>query len=538
MPSHSNYSTLWGLLLAGFLAPLAWPQAAHAAKLYVNPFAPVGNDANNDCRAKAQPCLTIAYAVTTASSGDEIVLTSSPGLAFGDIDVVVDKSLTFTGDCVGNCPTGRVKINGQTAGRHFDIRANVTVTLSNLELYNGRATNGGSILNGGTLTLVNCYLRDNAATDNGGAVFNDTGSELNISAGPLFNNTGSVTIGRSALSHNSARSGGGVYVAEGSHLSAGAWSILEYNSAEVHGGAVFNDGGDVSANLISFRLNAALDGSGGAIRNTGNGTLSITRSEFFRNRAAIGQGGAIADIGTGEFSIKESQFSQNYATDGGAIHAASPGLGTVVTTIDSVTFDWNKANRNGGAIYYEPVDGQLTIVNSTFSQNSGDVGGALYNSRLNPNGIGRIEVTNSTFYKNAALDGATIYNGRPLTMNNSIVTDSNDLTVGDVDNACRAVELITGAGNLIGIASGGLVDISCDSGGSLSSGFVTGFDTTLGSNGGHDLGAFVAPMKTHALLPNSNAIDLPSATCLVSFDQRGERRPPVAGCDAGAVEQR
>jgi hypothetical protein len=93
----------------------------------------------------------------------------------------------FTGDCLGNCPTGRVKINAQTAGRHFDIRANVTVTLSNLELYKGRAANGGSILNGGTLTLVNCNVYDNAATDNGGAVFNDTGGELTIGAGPVFN---------------------------------------------------------------------------------------------------------------------------------------------------------------------------------------------------------------------------------------------------------------------------------------------------------------------------------------------------------------
>ena len=412
MRAHSSHSTLCGLLLAGLLAPLASPQQAYAAKRYVNPFAPLGNDVS-DCRTKAQPCLTIAYAVTRASSGDEIILTSSPGLAFGDIDVVVDKSLTFTGDCVGNCPTGRVKINGQTSGRHFDIRANVTVTLSNLELYNGRATNGGSILNQGTLTLVNCYLRDNAATDNGGAVFNDTGGDLIVTAGALFNNAGSVTIGRSALSHNAARSGGGIYVAEGSVLSMGAWSLLEYNSADVHGGAVFNDGGDVIVDLTSFRLNAALDGSGGAIRNIGNGTLFITKSEFFRNRAAIGRGGAIADIGTGQFSVRESQFSQNYATDGGAIHAASiPWSGTVFTTIDAVTFDWNKAHGNGGAIYYEPTDGELTMVNSTFSQNTADVGGALFNSRLNPN-LARIEVTNSTFYKNAALDGAAIYNGRP-----------------------------------------------------------------------------------------------------------------------------
>ena len=332
-------------------------------------------------------------------------------------------------------------------------------------------------------------------------------------------------------------------------MSVGAWNLLEYNSADVQGGAVFNDGGYVDATNTSFRFNAALDGNGGAIRSAGNGTLSIFRSEFLRNRAAIGYGGAISDIGTGQLWVTQSQFSQNYATHGGAIHAASlPWSATVVATIDAVTFDWNKATGYGGAIYYEPADGELTIVNSTFSQNSGDVGGALYNSRLNPFGIGRIEVASSTFYKNAALDGATIYNGRPLEINNSIVTDSNDLTVGDVDNACRPVEPITGTGNLIGIAprlgSGGLVDVSCNSSATFSGGYVTSFDTSLGSHGGPEVGAFNAPMKTHALFAGSNAIDFAGATCLapdgspLSVDQQGDPRPQGAACDAGAVEQR
>src|SRR5262249_44815109 len=117
----------------------------------------------------------------------------------------------------------------------------------------------------------------------------------------------------------------------------------------------------------------------------------------------------------------------------------------------------------------------------------------------------------------------------------------NDLTPGDVDYACRAVEPITGTGNLIGF--GGLVDPSCGSIGTFSSDYVKSFDTTLKDNGGHEGGAFSAIPKTHALPAGSNAIDLAGAFCLgpdgspLSEDQRGDYRPKGAGCDAGAFER-
>ena len=508
MRSHSKSSTLCSLLLAGLLAPLGWPLPADAADRYVNPWIFVGSDGVNVCLDRTNPCLTIRQAVTMALPGDRIFLVSWPFLAFGDIDVVVDKNLTFVGVCASGaiCPAGRVKINARDLGRHFDIQPNVEVTMSNLELYrgrgtavNGNGTNGGSILNLGRLTLFNCYLYDNRATN-----------------------------------------GGGIYVADGASLSTGSLSVLQNNHADIDGGAVYNDGGDVSTTLASFMDNHAGDGSGGAIMNTGDGTLSITQSEFTRNHAAIRNGGAIADIGTGPFSVTKSQFLDNSATNGGAIHVASiPWSSTVVRAIDSVTFAGNSTVGHGGAIYYEPEDGQLTIVNSTLSRNSGDRGGAIYNSGLAPGSIGSVELVSTTFYGNAAREGAAIYNARSLEMNYSIITGSTDLN-GVRADSCSNVDSITGTGNLIGTAP--IDDPSCNSTGTVSAGQVTFFNTTLWTNGGPIVGAFNATIKTHALNPGSNAIDsIPSATCLVSVDQRGVERPRKTGqpkCDAGAVEQR
>jgi predicted outer membrane repeat protein len=597
MRSLSTSSTLSGLLLGCLLAPLGWPAPADAATRYVNPMALIGTDVNNWCLVQATPCLTIRHAVAMAFSNDEIVLMSWSFLAFGDIDIDVNKSLTFRGFCMGNCPTGRVKLSGLTTGRHFYISdVNATVRMSNLELYDGSAPRGGSILNRGRLTLLNCNIHDNAATSgdgggiyneggrvvisgtevrantatrNGGGVFNDEGGELTVTRSSVLDSNGALTSGggiytttssayvkiedKSSLRSNAAGFGGGVFVEEDASLNISS-SILDGNLAGVDGGAVFNAGGDVSATLASFIDNEAGDGSGGATRNTGNGTLSITQSEFLRNLAAIG-GGAISDIGTGQFSITHSQFIENSATRGGALHAFSvAGPATVVTAIDAVTFVGNSAGEIGGAIYYEPADGLLTIVNSTFSSNDADIGGAIYNSSLDPNRIGRVEIASATFFGNAALDGPAIYNGRPLVLNNSIVTNSDDLTAGDVDNACSNFDSITGSGNRIGIEAVALDDRSCNSSALFNAGYVTRFNATLQGNGGLALGANNAPTLTHALIAGSNAIDsIPSFSCLapdglpLSLDQRTAVRPREAGlpsgdasarCDIGAVEQR
>jgi predicted outer membrane repeat protein len=514
MRSLSKSSTLSGPLLGGLLALLGSSQPAHANTLYVNPWIGVATDVNNLCFDQANPCLTIRHAVAFAADGDVIVLMSWSFLAFGDLNVVVDRDITFTGLCLDICPAGRVKLNGRGIGRHFEIGAGADVTMVNLDLYNGKAARGGSVLNRGSLTLLNCNIRSNEATNN---------------------------------------EGGGVYVEADARLDVGLSSVFDFNIAG-GGGAVFNAGGDVTSTLASFISNTA-DGSGGAIKNTGDGTLTITQSDFISNSAA--DGGAIADIGTGQVSVTHSHFSTNSAgSRGGAILALSAqGLSPVATALDAVTFAGNSAGSSGGAIHYEPADGQLTIVNSTFSRNvSSADGGAIVNST----GNGPIELASTTFFGNAAQRGAAIYNLRPLEMNNSIVTDSRDLNNALVD-ACANLGSITGTGNLIGTEAVGLNDLSCNPSAIFSKGFATGVDPRLRDNVGLTLGAFGAPTLTHALFtpsgafPGSNAIDsIASTSCLAPdgssllFDQRNARRPRQAGlptgasarCDAGAVEQK
>ena len=126
-------------------------------------------------------------------------------------------------------------------------------------------------------------------------------------------------------------------------------------------------------------------------------------------------GGAIVNS-DGELSIVNSTFSDNLAEYGGAIY----NLGGELSISDS-TFSRNSAEYGGaiinGAIYN--LDGKLSIVNSSFSDNSAEYGGAIVNGGdstfssaiANWWEEGKLSIVNSTFSGNSAdRFGGAIFN--------------------------------------------------------------------------------------------------------------------------------
>lgn len=206
---------------------------------------------------------------------------------------------------------------------------------------------------------------------------------------------------------------------------------------------------------------------------------------------------------------------------------------TIATGIFSTTFVTNSAGDAGGAIYYNPTDGYLSISNSTFSENvATNVGGAIANDLA---GVGTIALANATFYGNGAADGASIYNRQGLNLDNSIITHSINSITGALADACSlAGTPLGGVNNLIGTYPS--PDLSCNSSGVFNKGTASGFEVDLKDNGG--------PTKTHALDPTSTAVNAgfgnypgPVLGTLLATDQRGVARPQGAACDVGAVEQ-
>jgi predicted outer membrane repeat protein len=146
------------------------------------------------------------------------------------------------------------------------------------------------------------------------------------------------------------------------------------NSGSGTGGAIYA-GNYVALTLrdIVFTGNSAYEG--GAIWAGYFGTVTVSHCTFASN-SAQGFGGAI--FSGAPLSISNSTFSGNSANWGGAIYDAAYGSTQPSPgTIDTAQFTQNSATGGGGAIY---AIAPLTITGALFSGNTAQDGGAMYES--------------------------------------------------------------------------------------------------------------------------------------------------------------
>ncbi|MDW8240859.1 MAG: choice-of-anchor Q domain-containing protein, partial [Acidobacteriota bacterium] len=366
-------------------------------------------------------------------------------------------------------------------------------------------------------------------------------------SGSGIHNDGRVTIQNSTLSGNSATNDGGSISNLGTATIQN--TALSSNSAS-YGGAISNARTlTIIDSTISANSAAGFGGTGGGIYNYNRGTVMITNSTISNNTAAgvvlgnpYGSGGGISsDRGT--VTIQNSMLSGNWARDDGGAILNNPASSMMIKnstisdnstsiggaienrgtmTIASSLFSGNSATNTGGVIHN--IINRLTITNSTFSDNSAvNSGGVISHTS------GTVSIINSTLSGNSAGLGGGIRYSATVNIKNSIV--GNSPTGGDCS------------------AAGGTLNVdgtNFDTSGSCP-GFtqVTSMQLNLGplaDNGG--------PTQTHALLPGSVAIDAVSdCTDLqsptpqqVTTDQRGVRRPldgdadGTPECDVGAYE--
>ncbi|MEQ9031371.1 MAG: choice-of-anchor Q domain-containing protein, partial [Aggregatilineales bacterium] len=359
-----------------------------------------------------------------------------------------------------------------------------------------------------SLTLRDITLEDGYVasfiTDNlGGAIYN----------------TGTLLIENSTFDNNRARRGGAIYNNEGTltiRNSAFLANWAQGNSPVA--GAILNLGGTVLIESTDFIENKAhvsnsVVGSGGAIYNgpglETSGTMTI-RDSYFEGNDNIyrGEGGAIANVGSSSLPINTSNW----------------------VLVERSQFIENTSISGGGAINNK--FGRVVVTESTFLDNNGD--GGIYSS-------GELEVSNSTF------SGTTGSNtGIQVAANSTATLEFNTIYSlgqglygdGEVIAYANIVDLRTlyTCGNL-SITSLGHNIFSNDSCGFDHPNDLNNTDTLvapLNNYGGNTL--------THALLPNSPALDFVTDCHNLSIDQRGYLRPVdgdlVSGslCDAGAFE--
>ena len=191
---------------------------------------------------------TLRSALASVADGDTIDVTGVHGtILLTGGQLVVSNSVTILGPGPAN-----LAVDGNAASRVFHIANGVTVTIASLTITNGNAgyDDGGGIYNdGSTLTVSNCTLSGNSATNGGGinnsgtlAVANSTLSSNSAVDGAGIFNDGTLTVATSTLSGNSATNGGGIFnegYVGGATLAVSACTFSG-NSGD-YGGGIYND---------------------------------------------------------------------------------------------------------------------------------------------------------------------------------------------------------------------------------------------------------------------------------------------------------
>ncbi|MEO0797286.1 MAG: right-handed parallel beta-helix repeat-containing protein [Verrucomicrobiota bacterium] len=237
--------------------------------------------------------------------------------------------------------------SGVTPTRHFNISADATVAMQNFTLGNGRAPDGqddaglfndvdargdsgGSVVNKGTLSLLQSLLFGNRAGD-GGSYTGDNTGVLEVLGGESGDGGGAANFGNLLLSDCFLEDNWA-----GTEGLRETGVLLDMGD----GGAIWNEAGTVQVRDTVIRDGRAK--SGGAIYGE-NGTVQIVRSTLSDNRAK--SGGAIRLSGSSLAYLDSCTVSENSAdAGGGAVEVGSAAMMEIVHT----TVTANQAGSLGG----------------------------------------------------------------------------------------------------------------------------------------------------------------------------------------------
>ncbi|MFK5894368.1 MAG: hypothetical protein QM504_14190 [Pseudomonadota bacterium] len=283
---------------------------------------------------------SITEAIAAASDGDTIYI--SPG-NYIENPGLIDKSLTLT-PSTEYCNTEEqlassdtVIVDGanlfRTKGGLFEINNSSSVLFKYMTLKDAQANNGGiiHITDNSTLQLVDVYLHGGMASQSGGGIYSNSGSDV------IMHGTTQIT------SNTASIDAGGVYIRE-ANLDMNELSTIgggNGNTAGVSGGGLY-----IESSTVTMSANASIND----------------------NQAQYGGGVHIFSLGL-DSNIINGEIKNNTATtDGGGIYVWSATASNV--DLNGVNINNNTA-QNGAGIFYNTntFGGQLTASLTTISQN-------------------------------------------------------------------------------------------------------------------------------------------------------------------------
>jgi CSLREA domain-containing protein len=285
-------------LLVTFLGAVGNRQPTYAATITVDT---TDDELNSDGDCSLREAITAANADVAvdgcaAGSGADtidapagtytlsIAGTLEDANATGDLDVTDD--LTISGAGVGS-----TVIDANVIDRVLDILAGVTAQMFGVTVQGGNtSSDGGGIVNSGTLTLADSEVSGNSASGFGGGIENLEGT-VTLANSTVSGNTsgygggidgylGAVTLTNSTVSDNSANSDGGGIYSESAALTL-TNSTVSGNSAGFGGGGIGNLESAVTLTNSIVANSVSGDDCNGTITSNGHnldsdGTCSLT----------------------------------------------------------------------------------------------------------------------------------------------------------------------------------------------------------------------------------------------------------------------
>jgi hypothetical protein len=268
-----------------------------------------------------------------------------------DVITLTSGAITFAGDTALTTVTGSganlLTVSGGGTQQVFWINSGISASLTGMTITGGQVTgDGGGVNNFGTLTMTDCTVSGNSATSKGGGLANQAGATATLTGSTIsgnmadfqgggIQNQGSLTLIECTVSGNSATNGagssGGINTQGGAAVLIAVDTTISGNSANFGGGLSAN--GTATLTNCTISGNSATTGGGGINSYTAN--MTLTNCTVSGNQTGpSGNGGGII-LNFGSLSLLNLTISGNTANSGGGIYHTANGTLTVRNTIVS-----------------------------------------------------------------------------------------------------------------------------------------------------------------------------------------------------------
>jgi hypothetical protein len=312
------------LIKIGMVVRCRWAHAATAAALVgtaaLAGAVPAAASPVNLVGCNANPN-ALQPAIDGAAKGERLLVTGTCAGPF-----TISSNLTLIG-------VGRAVLGGNHAGATVTVGRGAQVRLDHLIITNGT----GGINNQGTLTVGDSSVSGNTASNGpGGGINNAVNATLavigttvrdnySLGAGGGINNNGSLTVLGSRLFGNSADNCGGIdSTGTGSNATVSQSSVHDNTARVADGGGICDGQGSRLTLSDSLVYGNTADFGAGLYDN--DGTASVIHSMVVHNTASD-QGGGIFNVNGGTMTVTRSAVAGNTADggpgSGGGIYKAS-----------------------------------------------------------------------------------------------------------------------------------------------------------------------------------------------------------------------